>query len=77
MFQVSNLEVFLPKLKLTWPQMAMFQVSNFDILPHKLEVLLIEMVLSWFTQFTVIAVYKSEQNLLKSLLWRDEKSIED
>ena len=56
MFQVSNVEVYPPKLKLTWPQTAMFQVSNFEVFPPKHEDLSAESVLPLLTQFTVIAV---------------------
>ena len=52
-----KLSSFPPKLKLTWPQMAMFQVSNFEVFPPKPEVLLAESVLSWFTQFTIFTVW--------------------
>ena len=75
MFQVSNFEVSRPNLSLQYvTQTSMFQVSNFEVFLPKSEVLSAESVLSWFTQFTVIAVWGKPAKITDM---ERRKSIED
>lgn len=52
-----------------WHQKVAFQVSNFEVFLPKYKVPSAESLFSWFTQFTVTKVKKSEETQRKSLHW--------
>ena len=55
-FRRQTLKFPRPNLSLHDLKSCLFQVSNFEVFQPKREVLSVESVISWFTQFTVIAV---------------------